>query len=172
LSRAGAPGGARRSLPVGGALEPLVLVVSVLDGGRAAALLACLADPLRPAALGLLARFERMGRAERHAALARVFGQRGSGAVNAAGIPGALGAQVRALLAPGGGPATAPGPGAMERWARRLALELGVLERDGRRGIPTVLPPIRPARPGGAHGDDSPPGVRAARSGPVRPSCP
>ncbi|MGZ3444952.1 MAG: hypothetical protein ACXWLG_05105 [Myxococcaceae bacterium] len=122
------------------ALEGLVLAVSVLDAGRAAMLLRCLADPLRPAALGLLARLEGMGRAGRHAALVRVFGQTGVGTLGAASIPGALGAEVRRQLGPGGDPMGASGPRAMERWARRLALELGVLNGEVGRGVATVLP--------------------------------
>ncbi len=145
MSRARARGGARFSLAAASALEPLVLAVSVLDAGRATALLACLADPLRPAALGLLARLERMGRAGRHAALVSVFGQTGSGAMGATGIPGALGAEVQKQLAPEGGFARAPGPAAMDRWARRLALELSVLDGDDGRDIPIVLPPRPPS---------------------------
>lgn len=144
MSRARARGGARPSLAAASALEPLVLAVSVLDGGRASALLVCLADPLRPAALGMLARLERMGRAGRHAALVSAFGQTGSGTMDAAGIPGTLGAEVQKQLGPGGGPAGASGPRGMKRWARRLALELSVLDGDDGRDIPTVLPP-RPA---------------------------
>ena len=141
MSRVHARGGAQRSFPGAGALEPLVLVVSVLDGGREAALLACLADPLRPAALGLLPRLERMGRAGRHAALASVFRERGSGIVRVPSIPGALGAELRNRLTPGGVPTGPPGAGAMERWARRLALELGVLLGDDGRDEPCMEPP-------------------------------
>ncbi|MGZ3481354.1 MAG: hypothetical protein ACXU81_13450, partial [Myxococcaceae bacterium] len=112
------------------ALESLVVTVSVLDGGRAAALLGCLADPHRPAALRILARIGRLGRAGRHAALASAFRQAGPGVVRAPSIPGALGAELRNQLAPGGALTGAPGAGAMERWARRLALELGVLDGD------------------------------------------
>lgn len=147
MSRARARGGPRPSLAVAGALEPLVLVVSVLDGERADALLAGLADPLRPAALELLARLERRGRAERHAALASVFGQRGSGAVNATGIPGALGVEVREQLAPGAGAARAPSPGLMERWARRLALELGVVDDLAPRRQGSAIRPGAPELP-------------------------
>ncbi len=141
MSGARARGAVRRSRAADRALEGLVLAVSVLDAGRAAMLLRCLADPLRPAALGLLARLEGMDRAGRHAALVRVFGQTGSGTMGAASIPGALGAEVQKQLGPGAGPMGASGPRAMERWARRLALELGVFDGEGGRGVATVLPP-------------------------------
>ncbi len=140
MSGARARGTPCRSLAADRALERIVLAVSVLDTGRAAMLLGCLADPLRPAALGLLAPLERMGRAGRHAALVRVFGQKGSGTMVAADVPGALGAEVQKQLGAGGGPIGASGPRAMERWARRLVLELGVLDGDLGRKVPTVLP--------------------------------
>jgi len=99
-----APGPAEPQVehPAGaGALEELVRTVSALDGERAAALLSGLAEALRPAALGLLGRIERTSRADRHAALASTFAPRHP-------IP-RLGAEV---------------DGRLERWARRVALEL------------------------------------------------
>lgn len=120
----------RDSAEVAAALEPLVLTVSVLDDVRAASLLAGLAEPLRTEALRLLARLEGMGRAGRHAALASAFarsGARGSGAV---GIPGPLGAEVHGRLAPGDGPRGPPASALLERWARRLALEVSVLDGE------------------------------------------
>ena len=131
MSRTGRAGDGRGRTEVAAALEPLVLTVAVLDGGRAASLLAGLAEPLRPEALRQLARLERMGRAERHAALASAFARSGSGDARAADIPGPLGAEVRKRLAPGGAPTGAPISGAMERWARRLALELGGIDSYG-----------------------------------------
>lgn len=172
MSRALARGGARRSPVAASALEPLVLAVSVLDGGRAAALLLCLADPLRPAALGLLARLERMGRAGRHAAVVRVFGQTDSGTMGAAGIPGALGAEVQRQLATGGVPAGPSGPRAMERWARRLALELGVLRGHDGRDTPAVLPPDRPASRGAAPRDALAPRCQGSAMRPGAPDDP
>ncbi len=85
-----------------GALEELVRTVSALDGERAAALLSGLAEALRPAALGLLGCIERTSRADRHAALASTFAPGHP-------IPGLFGAEVH---------------GPLERWARRVALEL------------------------------------------------
>lgn len=136
MSRTRARAG-RGTTEVAAALEPLVLTVSVLHGGRAASLLAGLAAPLRPEALRRLACLERMGRAERHAALASAFARSDPGAARAAAIPGPLGAEVQKRLAQRGAPTGAPIPGAMERWARRLALELSALDCDDGR----VLPP-------------------------------
>ncbi len=116
-SRGGAPGAA-------GALEELVRTVLALDGERAGALLASLAETLQPRALELLRDIERASRADRHAALARSFASRCAGCGAVDGIPGLLGAEVHRQLAPGVAPTGGPGSGAMVRWARRVALEL------------------------------------------------
>lgn len=105
------------------ALDLLVLTVSVLNPNRAASLLTGLAEPLRLAALPRCLRLEEMGRAGRHAALARACGHReASGAARAEDIPGPLGAEVRRMLAMEAAGSGCSGP--VERWARRLAREL------------------------------------------------
>lgn len=109
----------------GAALEPLVLTVAALDGERAPTLLAGLGEPHRAAALRLLARLQRRSRAERHAALALAFAPRPSRATAAAGVTGVLGERVRALVAGDGAAEVAELPQPLERWARRLAQELG-----------------------------------------------
>lgn len=108
-------------------LEPLVLTVAALGGERAGTLLSGLAEPLRRRALVLLERIERADRAERHAALGTAFAPGRPPCSAAEGIPGALGARVRGLLAPGEAPPGPPIAGALERWGRRLALECSAL---------------------------------------------
>ncbi len=122
----------RDSGEVAATLEPLVLTVSVLDGARAASLLAGLAEALRPEALRQLARLEGMGRAERHAALARTFARPGARRSGAVGIPGPLGAEAHRRVGSGDGPMGPPLSGPLERWGRRLALEVDGLDcEDG-----------------------------------------
>jgi hypothetical protein len=120
----------RGSAEVAAALEPLVLTVSVLDGARGASLLAGLAEPLRPEALRQLARLEGMGRAERHAALARTFSRPGARRSRAVGIPGPLGVEVLRRLAPGEAATRMQVSGTLGAWARRLALEVGALDGE------------------------------------------
>ena len=115
---------------IAAALEPLVLTVAVLDADRAASLLAGLAEPLRAEALRQLARLEGMGRAERHAALAIAFARsssepRGRPASRARSAPRSRDGSPRE------GPDGGARPGAMERWARRLALELSTTDLYG-----------------------------------------
>ena len=130
VERPGAP--RRHPLPAhrdaacgGAALEPLVLTVAALDGECAPTLFAGLAEPLRAAALRLLARLQGWSRAERHAALALALAPRPSRAAAAAGVTGMLGERVRALVAGDGAAPVAELPEPLERWARRLAQELG-----------------------------------------------
>jgi hypothetical protein len=106
------------------ALEDLVRTVAVLDGLRARSLLSGLGEDARPAALRLLRRLERCSRAERHARLASAFARRPSLVSAAEGIPGRLGAEVRAVLARGTSVDPVADDAPITRWARRLLLEL------------------------------------------------
>lgn len=127
--------GAARETPAGrgpagthddaGLLEGLVRVVLALHRERTTALLGGLAGEPRRRALALLGNLQRKGRAERHAELTMAFAAQRGAAGPAEGIPGALGVRVRALVAPGSVAVEAALPPALERWARRLALECG-----------------------------------------------
>ena len=107
------------------ALEELVWTVAVLDGQRASTLLSGLCETVRPAALALLQRLERCSRAERHARLASAFAPRPALLAAAEGIPGRLGAEVRAALTRNPSPEPAQDDSPTARWARRVVLELG-----------------------------------------------
>jgi hypothetical protein len=118
-------------------IESLVLTVCALDPERAALLLEGLADPPRTVLLATLGLWRETSRAQRHAALESAFGARADASVAALEIPGVLGERVRTLLAPAGPPTGASRGGAIERWARRLALECVSL---GKRGCQTIPP--------------------------------
>jgi hypothetical protein len=104
-------------------LEPLVIAVCALDGQQAAFLLEGLADPSRLRALVFLGRWLRWRRGQRHATLEWAFGARGDVSGSAGKVPGALGENLRRLLAGGSPVPSRPGP--IERWARRLVVEHG-----------------------------------------------
>jgi len=110
--------------------------VAALDGPRAPVLLSGLSDAVRPAALALLGRLERGGRAERHAQLATTFGPRPALLAATGEIPGRLGAEVREALARRARPEPARDSSPTVRWARRLLLELGE-EDDSLRVAPS-----------------------------------
>ena len=101
--------------------------VSALDGPRAADMLSGLSVSVRPPALELLRRLERGSRAERHARLAMVFTRQAPCSVDAEGIPGRLGTEVREKLARDRRPEGMADARPIARWARRLLSEL-----DGR----------------------------------------
>lgn len=117
----------RRGAVVEGArtLEELVRTVVVLDGARARLLLSGLSGAVRPASLEMLRRLEQCNRSERHAGLASAFASGPALLAAAAGIPGRLGAEVRASLTPDGSPGSPRAGSTTSRWARRLVLELG-----------------------------------------------
>lgn len=105
-------------------LEELVRTVAALDGARAAELLSGLSGRVRPRALGLLRWLEKGNRAERHARLASLLGRQLPSSADLEGVPGRLGALLRAQ--PGGlrGDDRTTGGGSLVRWARRLLAEL------------------------------------------------
>jgi len=106
-------------------IDALVLAACALHGERASTLLEGLVEPLRMGALGLLGRWQRAGRAQRHAALETAFGPQTAAAASAWDIPGVLGEQVRSRLAPGSDAGATPRARTVQPWARRLALESG-----------------------------------------------